>query len=93
MRSKKQPAVVAFRPKRIFPVRCSICMDTEIRDWIAACLQQTLDLGEQKPMASRVHQEVVLAFGEDRAPVANSSVRAHLKNHEPVWQKWDDSDG
>ena len=93
MASKGGPAVVAFRAERAFPPRCSVCIDTEMRDWLADCLKETIALGERRPLGSRVHRELVEAFGEDRAPWSDSSTRRHLRDHEPVWKSWNEPDG
>ena len=69
-----------------------MCIDTEMRDWVQECLKQTRALNERRPMASRVHREVVNAFGKSRAPGSDSSTRKHLKDHEPVWQSWNETD-
>lgn len=86
----KRPEVVAFHAERAFPDRCSVCCDKEMRDWLSECLKETLKLGEKRPLGSRVHRELLEAFGDKRAPWSDSSTRRHLRDHEPLWRKWDE---
>jgi hypothetical protein len=68
--------------------RCYICVDAEMKEWLSSCLQQTLDAGEVRPLGTRVHKELVSAFGEARAPNTDNSTRRHLLTHEPLWNEW-----
>ena len=89
--SKGIPEVVAFHAQRSFPPRCSVCIDKEMRGWLSDCLKETVALGEIRPLGSRVHRELVAAFGEDRAPWSDSSTRRHLRDHEPLWTSWNET--
>lgn len=89
--SKERPEVVAFHIERSFPIRCSVCVDPEMRDWLSDCLKETISLGERRPLGSRVHRELVEAFGQERAPGTDSSTRRHLRDHEPLWLNWDET--
>jgi len=84
-RGSKLPKVRAFQKERSFPIRCSICCDEEMRGWINACFIETMKSGMPRPVGTRVHRELVAAFGKERCPWTDSSTRRHLRDHEPLW--------
>ena len=85
MAKKPKPFIFTREPVRR---RCHICTDNEMRDWLSGCLKQTLEAGEVRPKGSRVHKELVSAFGEERAPTTDNTTRRHLVTHEPLWNDW-----
>jgi hypothetical protein len=84
---KKSPKTFVFsrEPARR---RCHICIDAEMKEWLTGCLRQTLAAGEVRPLGTRVHKELVNAFGELRAPNTDNTTRRHLVTHEPLWNEW-----
>lgn len=91
--SKVKPAVKAFQTERAFPARCFLCIDEEAGGWVHDCLAETIKAKMPRPLGSRVHRELVDAFGQERCAWSDSSTRRHLRDHEPLWRKWDEQKG
>ena len=68
-------------------IRCHICSDRELKDWMGASLKATKDAGARKPSAAAVHRGSVGVFGS-RMPRHENSTRAHLTEHEDYWIDW-----
>jgi len=88
--NKDKPQVKAFQLERTFAPRCFLCIDSEAGDWIHDCLAATIKARMPRPLGSRVHRELVDAFGQERCAWSDSSTRRHLRDHEPLWMRWDE---
>ena len=70
-------------------VQCKVCLDEEVRDWLRDSLLETKKEGYRKPCASTVYRGALDAFGANRIPQHENSIRSHLSRHETAWYEWE----